>query len=215
LPTGLTRLNSLDLENNQLTSFNLPSNLTSLVSLDLGFNSFANFSLPGGLTNLTTFYFAGNPLTSLALPPGLAGMTELNLSQNLLTSFTLPVGMTNLIGRHEFGRRRRLSAEPRRLRFHLPSDNPVGPATNLGWSISVWNHRAAWSLRCSWLYRSRGLERVGRCDQQTWQHLFHRCGSQLLSREVLPRATTKPAREYGFHPAKYFHDGQPDQRTGP
>jgi formylglycine-generating enzyme required for sulfatase activity len=90
-------LNNLDLENNQLTSFNQLSNLTSLIALDLGFNSFTSFSFPAGLTNVSTFYFAGNPLTNIVLAPGLSGMTELNVSQNLLTSFTLPTGMTNLV----------------------------------------------------------------------------------------------------------------------
>lgn len=69
--TGLEaarNLLSLNLQNNQLTSFNYPSSLTNLGHLNLSANPFTNIFLPDGLTNLASLIIVASGLTNLNLP---------------------------------------------------------------------------------------------------------------------------------------------------
>ncbi len=96
LPNDLGQLEELLLNNNRLTSLNLPPSLRGLGVLDLGFNALTNLSLPVGLTNLDLLRINDNSLKSCSLPPGLTRLTQLYLDHNQLNGFTLPASMTNL-----------------------------------------------------------------------------------------------------------------------
>jgi len=101
-PTGditaddLSRVTTLNLRSNQLTSLTLPDGLTSLTSLNLGDNNLTSLILPHGLTSLTTLNLEENNLTSLTLPEGLTSLTELKLWYNQLTDFSFLEGLTSL-----------------------------------------------------------------------------------------------------------------------
>jgi len=89
-------LTSLNLQNNQLTSFNYPTNLTSLQFLNLTANPFTNVFFPDGLTNLTSLAIQSCGLTKLTLPAGMTSLISLQLSGNQFTNLTLPANMMNL-----------------------------------------------------------------------------------------------------------------------
>jgi formylglycine-generating enzyme required for sulfatase activity len=89
-------LESLDLQDNRITSLNFPTNLTRLVFLDLSENRFPQLTLPDGLSNLTTLRVELGGLTNVTLPTGLTNLTSLRLGFNQLPSLTLPADMTNL-----------------------------------------------------------------------------------------------------------------------
>jgi len=90
-------LETLNLEDNLLTSFTLPASLTKLNLLVLNLNeSLTNFTLPAGMTNLTSILLVKNQLTDLVLPPDLIHLVQIDLTENQLTNLTLPAGLTNL-----------------------------------------------------------------------------------------------------------------------
>jgi hypothetical protein len=208
LPLGLTNLTTLFLAENHLTNLVLPPDLYRLETLNVGGNQLTSLNLPSGLTNLTGLFFVGNQLTNVTLPPDMTQLTEIGFLSNPLTTFVLSeLTATNLAGDVAALRDQGVSI------FTYPSGSPTGPATTVCGKIPIGNHRATWSVRRSWIDRSRGLEPGGPCDQPARQHQLQRRDSKLLSAEVLPRVIARPAGEHGVHPAQYFHDGQPDQRT--
>ena len=77
-------MKTLDLSNNQLTSFTLPGGSTKFNN-----NWFTILNDPEGLTNLESLNLQNNQLTSLTLPEGLTNLRELDLRGNQLTSLTL------------------------------------------------------------------------------------------------------------------------------
>ena len=89
-------LTSLNLDDNQIASFNSLSNLSKLTSLVLSFNAFTAFSLPAELTNLGTLNLRGNQLTTFSMPGGLSNLRNLDLSENLLAGFVLPGASSHL-----------------------------------------------------------------------------------------------------------------------
>jgi formylglycine-generating enzyme required for sulfatase activity len=92
-------LNTLFLDDNQLTDLSFPEGLTNLTSLSLlvlSGNPFTNLPLLDGLTNLTRLQVETGGLTNLTLPAGLTKLTELRLGFNHLPSLTLRAEMTNL-----------------------------------------------------------------------------------------------------------------------
>jgi formylglycine-generating enzyme required for sulfatase activity len=96
LPADLTGLGTLDLFHNRLTDFAVSSGWTNLTVLDLSLNSLVRCSIPAGLTNLDLLFLSGNRFTNFTLPAGLTGLTEFDLSANALTRFTIPADLTNL-----------------------------------------------------------------------------------------------------------------------
>ncbi len=96
LPTGLTNLAWLYLDNNQLPSLTLPAGLAKARGLYLNDNQLTSLTLPHGLTNLWALYLNNNQLTSLTLPEDLTSLRTLDLSNNSLTNLALPAGLTSL-----------------------------------------------------------------------------------------------------------------------
>jgi Leucine-rich repeat (LRR) protein len=91
--TGLTGLTFLSLQYNQITSldnFIFPS---SLITLNLSNNQLTSFNRTG-LTSLTDLYLTNNQLTSIDVS-ALTNLTVLMLTNNQLTSFN-GTGLTNL-----------------------------------------------------------------------------------------------------------------------
>jgi hypothetical protein len=72
LPTGLTNLTKLYLNDNQLKNFSFLSGLRDLTRLDLLRNGLTNLMIPAELTNLAVLNVASNQLATLVLPETLA-----------------------------------------------------------------------------------------------------------------------------------------------
>lgn len=94
--SGLTRLQTLDLDGNALTNLTLPENLTGLRAIHLGGNRMANVAFLSGVTNLRELFLHDNQLTSLTLPESLTSIQLLGLAGNRLTDFSFLSGLTGL-----------------------------------------------------------------------------------------------------------------------
>ena len=82
--TGLSSLTTLYLNSNQLTTFD-GTGLSILIELDLNNNQLTTFD-GTGLSSLTDLYLSNNQLTTFD-ETGLSGLTTLYLSNNQLTTF--------------------------------------------------------------------------------------------------------------------------------
>ena len=91
--SGLTSLQDLDCQSNQLTSLNI-SGLTSLSNFSCDYNQLTSLSV-SGLTNLTYFSCQSNQITSLNVS-GLTNLQMLDCDSNQLTSLSGVSGLTSL-----------------------------------------------------------------------------------------------------------------------
>jgi hypothetical protein len=96
LPAGLTKLTSLRVGFNQLSSLGWPTDMTNLTEFGATFNQLTKLTVPPNLANLRTLRINDNQLTNLALSAGLNKLTHLIISRNPLRSLTLPAGLTSL-----------------------------------------------------------------------------------------------------------------------
>ena len=98
LPAGMTNLHDFAIAVNQLTNLVLPSDLFNVVSLDLGENFYSNFIFPRGLTNLVSVDLALCQLTNLTLAPDMTQLTTLFVLGNPFETFVIsePMAATNL-----------------------------------------------------------------------------------------------------------------------
>jgi internalin A len=121
LPSGLTNLSFLWLQDNRLTSLTnvaFPEDLTNLAELNLDRNQIRHFlpreqlrhlwilningnlldtlALPSSMSNLYWLSVRGNQLTDLVIPSTMAGLWYLDVSSNRLSDLELPTDATAL-----------------------------------------------------------------------------------------------------------------------
>ena len=94
--SGLTKLESLNLEANSIADVSALSGLTSLTYLNLYKNSISDISALSGLTSLTWLNLFNNSITDVSALSGLTNLEGLNLINNSIADVSALSGLTNL-----------------------------------------------------------------------------------------------------------------------
>ena len=93
---GLTNLEVLRLQDNQISDITPLAQLTNLTELRLDSNQIDDISILAGLMNLTVLNLADNQITSVSSLWGLRNLTDLRLDSNLIRNIGPLSELTNL-----------------------------------------------------------------------------------------------------------------------
>ena len=107
IPSHLSSLTELWVQNNILTSISGLEHLTNLKYLYLSNNRFKTITVPNTLTSLRYITVSGNYLTTLEIPETLSELVYIYATNNQLTSVSLPSTLRNLDSLSLFGNRLR------------------------------------------------------------------------------------------------------------
>ena len=99
IPKECVGLQTLNLQSNQLTHFEIPKECVGLETLYLQSNQLTHFEIPKECVGLETLYLRSNQLTHFEIPKECVGLRWLDLENNQLTHFDIPkecVGLKTL-----------------------------------------------------------------------------------------------------------------------
>ncbi|MBN3032948.1 MAG: leucine-rich repeat domain-containing protein [Candidatus Saganbacteria bacterium] len=94
--SGLIRLNTLDLTENQLSDLSALSGLTALTSLNIQHNLISDISVLQAMTRLNLLIISGNPVTDLSPLAGLAGLNYLYFGNTSVRDLSPLKNLTSL-----------------------------------------------------------------------------------------------------------------------
>jgi internalin A len=94
--TWVTNLTSLYLSSNAVNNLNFLTNLPKLTSLGLNHNTATDLSPIASLTNLTALNLSGNSLSNVAFLQSFVGLRNLILDDNQIAALSPLTGLTNL-----------------------------------------------------------------------------------------------------------------------
>ena len=93
---NLTRLQFLDIRNNQISDIRFLENLTELQSLDLSYNQISDIRFLENLTDLQSLYLGSNKITDIRFLERLTGLKSLDLASNKISDIRSLERLTGL-----------------------------------------------------------------------------------------------------------------------
>ena len=183
LPPDLSRLESLNLGGNQLTSLTLPC----------GPDQFDRAFLRRQSTDQPHVASGHDPVDRAWLPRQSA----------------YHLRFVRTLGRHESGRRRRHRCGIKASPCSLILWRPVGPAATADWSISVWNHRAAGSLHRPCSTNLTAWSALGVATNPLGSVIFTDVTAHLSPQKFYRALLQSPPANMVFIPPNTFTMGSP------
>jgi formylglycine-generating enzyme required for sulfatase activity len=210
LPAGMTNLTDFAIAVNQLTNLVLPSDLFNVVSLDLGENFYSNFIFPRGLTNLVSIDLGLCQLTNLTLAPDMTQLTTLFVLGNPFVTFVIsePMAATNLAPVVAALRNQGVSVFTYPLVARL-----VQPLTLPGaFKFGITGPPGLYSVRASTNLATWGA--VGVATNPLGSVIFHDVTTNVLPQKFYRALLQGPPTNMVFVPPNTFIMGSPTNEPG-